>query len=227
MIAQDGWAKFNIWEHSARIRELYAQRCRREVEEMTAHAQAVRLLAAHVRGGDTVLDAGCGSGYFFHSLRGLKVPVEYFGVDASPALLEIGRNVLPRHGLPPERLIEMRLEDLRAEVDHVVCINVLSNIDNFHRPLERLLLAARATVILRESMADASRYQYVEDHYLDPGVSLKVHVNTYARDEIKGFIESYGYDVALHVDEHSGGQRQQVIGHPHWWTFVEAVRKAG
>jgi SAM-dependent methyltransferase len=226
LIGKDGWAKFNIWEHSAQIRLLYAQRCRREVEEMTAHRQTVRLLFPHVRPGDILLDVGCGSGYLFHSLGGLPVPVEYYGIDASPALLEIGRSILPPYGLLPERLIELRIEDLRAEVDHVVCINVLSNLDNFHRPLERLLLAARRTVILRESISDFSRYSYVDDRYLDPDVHLKVHVNTYDRAEIAGFIRSYGYEVTFHVDEFTGGLPQEVIGHPHWWTFVEAVRGA-
>jgi SAM-dependent methyltransferase len=224
VIASDGWAAFNIWEHSAEVRDLYAKRCRREVEEMTAHRQAVRLLSAHARPGDTVLDVGCGSGYLFHSLAALRVPVEYYGVDASPTLLQIGRTILPLHGLPPERLVETRIEDLRAEVDHVICINVLSNIDNFHRPLERLLLAARRTVILRESISDFSRYSYVDDHHLDPGVHLKVHVNTYDRAEIADFIGSYGYHAAFHVDDFTGGVAQDVIGHPHWWTFVEAVR---
>jgi cyclopropane fatty-acyl-phospholipid synthase-like methyltransferase len=224
LIAKDGWERFNIWERSAQVRELYARRCRREVAEMTAHRQAMRLLTPHAQPGDTVLDVGCGSGYLYHSLAALKAPVEYYGIDASPALLEIGRSILPRHGLPPERLIELRIEDLRAEVDHAVCINVLSNIDNFHRPLERLLLAARKSVILRESIADFSRYSYVEDRYLDPGVRLKVHVNTYHRDEVRSFIASYGFEVTLHVDDYSGGQPQQVIDHPHWWTFVEAVR---
>jgi hypothetical protein len=40
-----------------------------------------------------------------------------------------------------------------------------------------------------------------------------------------GFIEGYGFDVRVHTDEHSGGQPQNVIDHPHWWTFIEAVRK--
>ena len=226
MIGKEGWAKFNIWEHSAKIRLLYAQRCRREVEEMTAHRQTVRLLVPHMRPGDILLDVGCGSGYLFHSLASLQVPVEYYGIDASPALLEIGRGILPPYGLPPERLIELRIEDLDAEVDHVICINVLSNLDNFHRPLERLLLAARRTVILRESISDSSRYSYVDDRYLDPGVHLKVHVNTYNREEIASFIRSYGYEVTFHVDEFTGGLPQQVIDHPHSWTFVEAVRGA-
>lgn len=227
MIERDGWARFNIWEHSATVRELYARRCQREAEEMTSHRQAMRLLAPHVTRGDTLLDAGCGSGYLFHSLAALPAPVEYYGIDCSPSLLALGREFLPPHGLIPERLIELRLEDLRAAVDHVVCINVLSNIDNYHRPLERLLLAARRTVILRESIGDSSNYTYVVDRYLDPGVELKVHVNRYARAELVAFIESYGFEVRIHTDEHSGGEPQNVIDHPHWWTFVEAVRKAG
>jgi hypothetical protein len=56
-------------------------------------------------------------------------------------------------------------------------------------------------------------------------VHLKVHVNTYDRAEIADFIRSYGYRVAFHVDEFTGGVAQDVIGHLHWWTFVEAVRE--
>lgn len=224
MISSDGWNRFNIWDHSAQVRELYTKRCRREAEEMTAHRQAAAILAPHITQGDVLLDVGCGSGYFFHTLAGRRLPVEYYGIDASSTLIDIGREVMPRYGLPPDRLIQLRIEDLNAQVDHAVCINVLSNIDNFHRPLERLLLAARKTVILRESIADFSRYTYVEDRYLDPEVHLKVHVNTYERNELAAFIRSYGYDVAFHMDEHSGGSPQDVIGYPHWWTFVEATR---
>ena len=65
MINNDGWQRFNIWEHSETVRDLYRRRCLREVEEMTAHAQAAELLASRVNSGDAVLDTGCGSGYFF------------------------------------------------------------------------------------------------------------------------------------------------------------------
>lgn len=225
MIGADGWSRFNIWEHSAHVRELYERRCRLELEEMTAHKQAAALLAPHVEAGDVLLDVGCGSGYLYHTIRKLDPTVEYHGMDASRVLLEIGRRVLPSYGLPADRLHEIRIEDLRAEVDHVVCINVLSNIDNIHRPLERLLLSARKTVILRESLADSSRYTYVEDRYLDPGVRLKVHVNTYDRAEVARFVEGYGFGVTFHMDDRTKGEPEEVIGHPHWWTFLKAVRR--
>ncbi len=224
MIATDGWSRFNIWEHSAAVRDLYARRCRREMATMVSHSQAARLLLPHVSAGDTLLDAGCGSGYFHHALTDHGVPATYYGIDAARPLLDIGREILPSYGLPADRLIELRIEDMAAEVDHAVCINVLSNIDNFHRPLERLLLAARKTVVLRESIDVCASYSYVEDRYLDPGVALKVYVNTYGRATIQAFIESYGYHVTFETDDYTNGEPQMVIDHPHRWTFVLATR---
>ena len=224
MITSGGWTRHNIWEHSASLRELYARRCHREAEEMTCHAQAALLLAPHVAKGDTVLDAGCGSGYFYHSLHGRGIPAEYWGVDASAALLDIGRTILPGYGLPAERLVTMRLNDLDGTADHVVCLNVLSNIDNYHRPLERLLGCARKTLILRESLAAASSYAWVRDKYLDPGCALSVHVNTYAVDDVLAFIHKRGFRAQVVVDERTQGQPEMVIDYPHYWTFIVAER---
>lgn len=224
IIAEDGWATHSIWEHSSRVEELYARRCAREEQEMTCAAQAAELLAPLVRPGDSLLDAGCGSGYFYHSIRSRGIPVEYHGIDASPTLVRIGRRLLPPFGLPADRLRVLRLEDFRGEADHVLCINVLSNMDNFHRPLERLAQAARKSLILRESLAASSEYRYVVDRYLDPGVELRVHVNTYAVAEVEAFIASFGFRVRRVLDRRSGGRPETVIDHPHHWTFLVAER---
>lgn len=225
MIRDDGWARWSIWEHSATVRDLYRRRCRLEAEEMTAHAQAAELLAPYVAPGDTLLDAGCGSGYFFHALRSRAIAVEYVGIDASATLIGIGRQELPAHGLPAERLRVLRIEDLDGEADHVVCINVLSNLDNYHRPLERLLACARKTLILRESVKDEAEYRYVRDTYLDQGVDLNVYVNAYPEAELVAFIESYGFRVRYVEDSHTGGRPELVIDHPHYWKFFVAEKR--
>jgi SAM-dependent methyltransferase len=224
-LRSDGWRSHSIWEHSATVRALYAARARDEAEEMTCAAQAAELLAPLVAPGDTLLDAGCGSGYFFHSLRRRGIPAEYHGIDAAPTLIAIGRRELPRFGLPPERLDVLRIEDLDGAADHVVCMNVLSNIDNYHRPLERLLKVARKSLILRESAGDGARYTYVRDAYLDPGVDLKVHVNRYDAAELVAFMAERGFEAEIIVDRRSGGAPEMVIDHPHWWTFFRAVRR--
>lgn len=226
VVADDGWARYSIWEHSGHIRELYAARARDEAEEMTCAAQAAELLAPIVRPGESLLDVGCGSGWFFHSLRRRGIDVEYWGIDASATLVGIGRAALPRFGLPAERLLHVRLDDLRAEVDHVVCMNVLSNLDGFHRPLERLLHAARRSIVLRESMGDGASITWVKDEHLDPGTDLRVHVNRYDQAEVAAFVESAGFDVQIVQDRRTGGEPELVIGHPHHWTFLVAERRA-
>lgn len=223
MISSDGWRRYSIWEHSAHVRELYRARARDEAEELTAHAQACELLAPLVAPGDTLLDVGCGSGYLFHALRRRGIPVEYHGVDASATLVEIGREELPRSGLPAERLQAIRIEDLDGEADHVVCVNVLSNLDNWHRPFERLLRIARKSVVLRESLADEAAYSYVHDRYLDEGVELRVHVNTYPRAELASFAAAEGFDLRYVVDRRTGGKPEMVIDHAHHWTFAVAT----
>jgi SAM-dependent methyltransferase len=225
-LRDDGWQRHCIWEHSATVKELYAARARGEDEEMTCAAQAAELLAPLVTPGDALLDAGCGSGYFFHSLNRRAIPAAYYGIDAAPSLIAIGRRELPAHGLPAERLRVLRIDDLDGSFDHVLCMNVLSNIDNYHRPLERLLTMARKSLILRESARDSARYSYVRDPYLDPGIDLNVHINAYDAGELEAFIAGHGFRVERIIDRRSGGQPELVIGHPHWWTFFRAVRIA-
>jgi ubiquinone/menaquinone biosynthesis C-methylase UbiE len=224
MISDKGWDEYNIWEHSASVRELYARRCRLETEEMTCAMQAVELLKPLVKSGDTLLDVGCGSGYFFHSLKRRDVPVEYYGIDASRTLIAIGHRYMPAYGLSSDRLIPMRIEDLSGETDHTVCMNVLSNIDNYHRPLERLLKITRKSLVLRESIKDGSMYSYVTDRFLDEGCELKVHVNAYDQEEIADFVRSHGFEPKFVVDRRSNGRPEMVIGHAHYWTFVVATR---
>jgi ubiquinone/menaquinone biosynthesis C-methylase UbiE len=72
---------------------------------MTAHVQAMELLAPLAKPGETVLDVGCGAGYFFHSVARSNLGLEYYGIDASASLIAIGKEELPRFGLQADRLL--------------------------------------------------------------------------------------------------------------------------
>ncbi len=227
MISLHGWSRYNIWEHSPIVLDLYTRRARGEAEEMTCAAQAADLLRQLTSPGESLLDVGCGTGYFLHSLRKRDIALEYFGIDATARFIDIGRTELACFNLPPERLQTARIEDVDGEVDHVLCMNVLSNLDNFYRPLERLLKIARKSLILRESVKEGAEYRYVTDRYLDTRDMLNVYVNAYDRNEWLGFIRSNGYSVTEIIDRRTGGTPEFVIDYPHYWTFFVASRIGG
>jgi ubiquinone/menaquinone biosynthesis C-methylase UbiE len=224
VIQGDGWEAHNIWSHSEQVHNLYRKRCRLEEVEMTCHRQAAEILSSFYTPNESVIDIGCGSGYFFHSLKKKNLEVSYYGIDATEAFIQIGQEEMPVHGLSADQLKTMRIEDFSGEADHLICLNVLSNIDNYHRPLERIASAARQSIILRESIKDGSEYKYVRDRYLDKDVSLNVHVNAYDLSEVRSFLEGYGFTVDEIVDEYTQGEPEDVIGYPHYWRFIVARR---
>ena len=93
---------------------------------MDAAAQAADILAPYIKPGMTLLDAGCGSGHYYWSFLKRHLNIEYFGLDYSPTLIEIGRKNIIGSGLNPDRLRVMAIEDLDETFDIVLCFNTLS-----------------------------------------------------------------------------------------------------
>src|SRR4051812_19645498 len=199
-------ALWNPWANDRNTLELYRRRCRREAEEMTCAAQAAEILREHVEAGESLLDAGCGGGYYLWSLLDRGVDVEYHGLDFTPEMVELAREeVAPRAGLDPERFRLGAIEALDERYDTVLCFNVLTNSPHYGLPLERLLRSARRRVLLRESMDDALVVRFTPDPYLDEGARhIRVYHNTYPIGEVRALMEEEGFRVTQIRDERSG-----------------------
>lgn len=225
---EDAWQSFSIWENSFHLRELYKRRCQLIEPEMKCHEQAADILSNYVTanggGRGSLLDIGCGSGYFFHSVNKRNIPLEYWGIDAAPSLIEIGQKELSKYNLPADRLMNRRIEDIHGSFDYILSINFLTYLDNYHKALERMLLMAKKVVILRESIKAESQYTYVKDNYLDKNVSLNTYINHYGKREVLNFIRKYGFSIKTVKDNYSQGKMQKSIGYPHYWIFLVAER---
>jgi len=217
---------WNPWANDRNTLALYRRRCRGEAEEMTCAAQAAEILAERVRAGEMLLDAGCGGGYYLHSLRARGVAVEYHGLDYTPEMIELARaEMCPRAGIAPERFELGAIEDVDREYDTVLCFNVLTNSPHYALPLERLLHAARKRIVLRESMSDALVVRYTPDPYLDDGKRhLRVYHNTYPLDEVSAFVRDHGFDVTRVRDRRSNDGVEMVVDIPHYWKILVAER---
>jgi SAM-dependent methyltransferase len=217
--------ELNIWEHSAQVRDLYARRAQGS-DEMDAAVQAVEILAPLVLPGQTLLDAGCGSGYYYQSFKRRCIDIEYYGLDYSPSLIDIGRRYLPQAGLPPERLMVGAIEDLTGQYDWVICFNTLSWCPDFRRPLDRLASAARHYLLLRTNLGDRTLYRWEIDGYLDSGYNhLKAYWNQYSEIEVTAFLNDLGFDVTPIIDRRTNGAMEPVVGKPYYWKILLAKRR--
>jgi SAM-dependent methyltransferase len=194
---------------------------------MTCAAQAAKILRALAEPAESLLDAGCGGGYYWWSFadRGLKL--DWHGIDYTPEMIELACSELaPRAGLEQERFRLAAIEDLDEQrYDNVLCFNVLTNSPHYALPLERLLGAAGKRILLRESLGDELIVRYTPDPYLDEGKRhLRVYHNTYPIDEVQAFMEEHGFRVTRIRDERTGDGTEMVVDIPHQWRILLGER---
>jgi ubiquinone/menaquinone biosynthesis C-methylase UbiE len=211
---------FNTWDKSQALAGLYRRRAIGSEPEMTCAIQASEIVGMEAEPGDTILDVGCGSGWFARSLQRTGKNLRYFGIDKTELFVRIGQSESRALGIAPENIVHGEIEHAVGSFNHVVCMNVLSNIDNWHRPLDRMAEIASKTVILRESLGESSHYSLVVDKYLDSDRELKVHVNTYSISEMTEFMRTRGFTTEIVSDIRTGGKPEYVIDYLHYWTFA-------
>lgn len=218
---------WNPWANDAGTYDLYRRRCRKEAEEMTCAAQAAEVLGKHVEPGESLLDAGCGGGYYWWSFADRGIELDWHGVDYTPEMVELARAELaPRAGLEPERFTLGAIEQLEGEWDNVLCFNVLTNSPHYALPLERLLACTRRRILLRESMGDELVVRYTPDPYLDEGKRhIRVYHNTYPLEEVEGFMRESGFEVTRVRDERTGDGTEMVVDIPHQWRILLGERR--
>jgi SAM-dependent methyltransferase len=217
---------FNPWANDRNTLELYRRRCRKEAEEMTCAAQAAEVLGRLAAPGESLLDAGCGGGYYWWSFADRGAELDWHGIDYTPEMIELAQSELaPRAGLEPERFMLGAIEDVEGSYDNVLCFNVLTNSPHYAQPLERLLGAARKRILLRESMGGELIVRYTPDPYLDEGKRhIRVYHNTYPIDEVQAFIEEHGFRVTRIRDERTGDGTEMVVDIPHEWRILLGER---
>ena len=218
---------WNPWANDAGTLDLYRRRCRKEAEEMTCAAQAAEVLGPRTGPHESLLDAGCGGGYYWWSFADRGFELDWHGVDYTPEMIELARTELaPRAELEPERFQLGAIEQLDGEWDNVLCFNVLTNSPHYALPLERLLACTRKRILLRESMGGELIVRYTPDPYLDEGKRhIRVYHNQDPLQEVEEFMRENGFDVTRVRDERTGDGTEMVVDIPHQWRILLGERQ--
>ena len=218
---------WNPWANDKALLELYQKRCRQLVPEMTCASQAAQILSSKINGNETLLDAGCGAGYYFWSFYNRKIPIEYFGIDYTPEMIELAKQEMcnSKSKLKSTNFILNTIENIEKEYDNIICFNVLTNNPHYALPLERLLKCTKKRLLLRENLDQNLVVRYTHDLYIDKDKThIKVYHNTYPIDEVEKFIENYGFKVTRILDERSKGNIEMVVDVPHRWQILLAEK---
>lgn len=218
---------WNPWSNDRATLEVYRKRCRLEDVEMTCAGQAAEILKDKVRSGESLLDAGCGGGYYYWSFQRRGIHLHYHGLDYTPELIEMARTeICPRAGLSEEQFALGRIENLESEFDSIICFNVLTNNPHYALPLERLLRCARKRILIRESLGEGLKIHYASDPFLDSGKQhIRVYHNTYPLKEVEEFMKEFGFKVTRIFDERSRDGVEIVVGVRHTWRILLGERE--
>ena len=218
--------EWNPWENDQNTFHLYRKRCRQETVEMTCAAQAAEILKSKIKQGESLLDAGCGGGYYFWSFFNRSIPVKYYGMDFTQKMIELARKeICKKAKIPENRFILNSIEHLDKEYDNILCFNVLTNSPHYALPLEQLLKKTKKKLLLRESLSDSLIIRYTPDPYLDPGKRhIRVYHNTYPLTEVVSFISECGFRTEIINDKRTKNRMEMVVDIPHYWKIILAER---
>ncbi|MFT3694662.1 MAG: class I SAM-dependent methyltransferase [Kofleriaceae bacterium] len=214
-------SRWNPWANDRNTLALYRRRCRGEAEEMTCAAQAAEILGSLIRPSETLLDAGCGGGYYLHSFAKRGIEVDYHGLDYTAEMIDLAKAEMGA----PDRYELGAIEELEREYDTVLCFNVLTNSPHYALPLERLLHAAKKRILIREAMGDVLISRYTPDPYLDEGKRhIRVYHNQYPIAEVTAFMQEHGFTVTRIPDRRSNDGTEMVVDIPHQWRILLGER---
>jgi ubiquinone/menaquinone biosynthesis C-methylase UbiE len=202
----------NVWECSESVLHDFDKRAKGKFT-LSCCQQIAVLLKQYINKGDRLLDAGCGTAHFYHSLKDMNIPVEYYGIDISELLLANAKKNVSKFGLNPAHLKVQNILDIDVSYDFTVCINTLCFMPHYHAYLDRLLRATDKILILRMSLSDKEEISYLVDGCLDsPYEDLKLNFNTYDLEDVKRFIADSGFEVEQIRDEYTRDGEEIVAG---------------
>ncbi len=152
-MANPEYGRFTPWHDPSGLNDAEAREHARRLEargqtedEVAARATYLDLLV--VAPGERVLDVGCGSGVVTRELARRVAPDgEVVGLDPSPALLGVARELAGREGLAGR--LDLRVGDARslpfgdAEFDVVLAVTALSHVPDGERAIPEMVRVAR------------------------------------------------------------------------------------
>ena len=231
----DNW---EIWQKNSSI-ERSIKRIKKQLPEMEASKQLVKILKTKYKRGDKVLDFGCAAGHFYLSLKRLDNKIHYYGFDSTKDYINYARKYFKN-----EKNAKFEVQSLFSmskkyynKFDIVFCSNVLHHIPSIDIPLKNLIKAAKKCCIIRTLVSDnthLSRFYYNDQVNHKEELNNFQLQNTYSYSLIRKKIKKIGnYKVSFINDVFDGKKinkeftKKERKKYPGLTRYVDGLQIAG
>jgi len=204
----DNW---QIWEKNSSI-ERSIKRIKRQLPEMEASKQLVKIVRKKYKKGDTVLDFGCAAGHFYLSLKRIDKKINYYGFDSTKNYIKYAKKYFKN-----EKNAKFEVQSLFSmskkyynKFDIVFCSNVLHHIPSIDIPLTNLIRSAKKFCIIRTLVSDnthLSRFYYNDQTNSKGELNNFQLQNTYSYSLIRKKIKKIGNFKVSFIDDVFDGNK--------------------
>ncbi len=146
---------WQVWHNNRSYGDLMKRRALGEEPEMESAKQLMRLVGDIYRPGMTLLDIGCSTGHFIHSLRQLDNNLSYCGLDITLPYLSLAQQIwsaTTRCKFVCGDVFELPIKS--DSFDIVTCVTVLQNLPEYYAPVREMFRVCREQLILRLLLSD-------------------------------------------------------------------------
>ncbi len=204
----DNW---EIWEKNSSI-ERSIKRIKKQLPEMEASKQLVKIVGKKYKKGDTILDFGCAAGHFYLGLKRIDKNIKYYGFDATKNYIKYAKNFFKN-----EKNAKFEVQSLFSmskkyynKFDIVFCSNVLHHIPSIDIPLKNLIKSAKKFCIIRTLVSEnthLSRFYYNDQTNSKGELNNFQLQNTYSYSLIRKKIKKVGNFKVSFIDDVFDGKK--------------------
>lgn len=165
--------------------------------------------------GLTLLDMGCGAGYYSEIINAqFGNKFKYTGADYSEAMVTLAKQLYPQTEFTVLDITNMQLPDKAFDV--VFSGAVLVHLDDWKKALLELTRVCKTYLILhRTPLSEKKTHRKIGRIYAD----VKAIYNTFNSSELLGFVEQQGFRVVNTVDVYSSAPNHDI------WQTITFTRK--
>ena len=186
---------WKIWDKDETVELRTFHRTLRKLPEMECAKQLSSLIANIYQKNMTILDVGCASGHYYHSLKNLDIDLIYKGIDSTVKYIEFAKEYFVNNNNVSFDIIDIYNLDkeLNQKFDIVFCCNVILHLPTFQKPLVNLINASNKYIFVRTLISDKthlSKFLHEDDFDQNDKPINFCYQNTYSRSSIEEFINS-------------------------------------